>query len=101
MQEVIRKNVLEGISLINRRHKSIDMKQRKIDRITSNPPHPGFLGEGHTASAVIDGTDFKKTDPFILLMDDRLNLPGGPPVGGAHPHAGFETVTFILLTQIV
>lgn len=72
------------------------MKQRKIDRITSNPPHPGFLGEGHTASAVIDGSNFKQTDPFILLMDDRLNLPGGPPVGGAHPHAGFETVTFIL-----
>jgi redox-sensitive bicupin YhaK (pirin superfamily) len=72
------------------------MKQRKIEKITSNPSHPGFLGEGHTASAVIDGTDFKETDPFIILMDYRLNLPGGPPVGGAHPHAGFETVTFVL-----
>ena len=72
------------------------MKQRKIDRITANPAHPGFLGEGHIATPVIDGQDFSKTDPFIILMDDRLNLPGGPPVGGPHPHAGFETVTFIV-----
>lgn len=72
------------------------MKQRKIDRITANSSHPGFLGEGHIAIPVIDGQDFSKTDPFIMLMDDRLNLPGGPPVGGAHPHAGFETVTFVL-----
>lgn len=72
------------------------MKQRKIDRIVANEPHPGFLGTGHIATAVIDGNDFQRTDPFILLMDDKLNLPGGPPVGGAHPHAGFETVTFIL-----
>jgi len=72
------------------------MKQRKIEKITSNPSHPGFLGEGHTAAAVIDGGNFEATDPFIILMDDRLNLPGGPPVGGAHPHAGFETVTFVL-----
>lgn len=72
------------------------MKLRKIETITSNTPHPGFLGEGHIATAVIDGQNFERTDPFILLMDDQLNLPGGPPVGGAHPHAGFETVTFIL-----
>jgi redox-sensitive bicupin YhaK (pirin superfamily) len=72
------------------------MKSRTISKITKNSPHPGFLGEGHTATAVIEGTDFRDSDPFIFLMDDRLNLPGGPPVGGAHPHAGFETVTFIL-----
>jgi redox-sensitive bicupin YhaK (pirin superfamily) len=72
------------------------MKPRSISRITKNPAHPGFLGEGHIATAVVDGSNFAQTDPFIFLMDDRLNLPGGPPVGGAHPHAGFETVTFIL-----
>lgn len=72
------------------------MNQRKIQRITSNPPQPGFLGAGHIATAVIDGQHFEETDPFILLMDDQLNLPGGDPVGGAHPHAGFETVTFVL-----
>lgn len=58
--------------------------------------HRGFLGEGHMAAAVVDGNDFARTDPFIILMDDRLDLPGGEPVGGAHPHAGFETVTLVL-----
>lgn len=72
------------------------MKQRSIKRITANPPQPGFLGEGHIATAVVDGSRFSETDPFIFLMDDKLNLPGGEPVGGPHPHAGFETVTFIL-----
>ncbi len=72
------------------------MENRKIARITSSPAHQGFLGQGHLAAAVIDGSNFMKTDPFILLMDDRLDLPGGPPVGGPHPHAGFETVTLVL-----
>jgi hypothetical protein len=35
------------------------------------------------------------TDPFILLIDDHLDI-GNRPVGGPHPHAGFETVTLIL-----
>jgi quercetin 2,3-dioxygenase len=39
--------------------------------------------------------NFEKTDPFILLMDDHLDI-GDQPVGGPHPHAGFETVTLIL-----
>ncbi len=72
------------------------MKKRKIARIVTTHLHQGFLGQGHEAAAVIDGNNFTQTDPFILLMDDRLNLPGGPPVGGPHPHAGFETVTLIL-----
>ncbi|NBA86660.1 pirin family protein [Emticicia sp. CRIBPO] len=72
------------------------MKQRTIARIVSTHAHQGFLGEGHTAAAVIDGSNFSTTDPFILLMDDRLDLPGGPPVGSPHPHAGFETVTLVL-----
>lgn len=72
------------------------MKTRPIKKINASPFHPGFLGEGHRASAVIDGNNFSETDPFILLMDDQLDLPGGQPVGGAHPHAGFETVTLVL-----
>ncbi|RFS17314.1 pirin family protein [Emticicia sp. C21] len=72
------------------------MKQRIIEHITTPQGHQGFLGEGHTAKALIDGKDFANTDPFILLMDDALNLPGGKPVGGPHPHAGFETVTLVL-----
>jgi len=72
------------------------MKTRTIERVRKSPLHPGFLGEGHMAAAVIGGTDFEQTDPFFLLMDDQVNLPGGPPAGGPHPHAGFETVTFVL-----
>lgn len=72
------------------------MIQRKIESIITSRLHQGFLGEGHLAAAIIDGTNFAQTDPFILLMDDQLNLPGGEPVGGAHPHAGFETVTLVL-----
>ncbi|MBB5283114.1 hypothetical protein HNQ92_001240 [Rhabdobacter roseus] len=72
------------------------MIQRKIARLTTSPLQPGFLGPGHRAAAVVDGNHFAQTDPFLLLMDDQLNLPGGPPVGGPHPHAGFETVTLVL-----
>ena len=39
-------------------------------------------------------------DPFILLMDDHLDI-GDRPVGGPHPHAGFETVTLILDGAII
>jgi len=72
------------------------MLQRTISKITQNPWHQGFLGTGHSASAVLDGVPYLESDPFILFMDDKLNLPGGEPVGGAHPHAGFETLTLVL-----
>jgi quercetin 2,3-dioxygenase len=39
--------------------------------------------------------NFAASDHFILLMDDHLDI-GNRPVGGPHPHAGFETVTLIL-----
>ncbi len=72
------------------------MKQRFISHITDPPWHQGFLGAGHKAKAVLDGISFQSSDPFIVFMDDRLNLPGGEPVGGPHPHAGFETLTLVL-----
>jgi redox-sensitive bicupin YhaK (pirin superfamily) len=62
--------------------------------ITLPPPRPGFIGEGHTAIHVIDARQFEHNDPFILLADDRLDLPRGRAAGGPHPHAGFEIVTF-------
>ena len=34
------------------------------------------------------------TDPFFLMADDNVTLGG--PFGEAHPHAGLETVTFML-----
>jgi len=44
---------------------------------------------------VISMEEFARTDPFIALMDDHLDM-GERQVGGAHPHAGFETVTLLL-----
>lgn len=72
------------------------MINRKIVKITNPKEHPGFLGEGHIAVHVIDGSSPEDTDPFILLMDDQLDLPGHGVVGGAHPHAGFEIATLVL-----
>jgi quercetin 2,3-dioxygenase len=71
-------------------------QQRGISRVVNVPPaEPGFVGPGHLATPVVPPDNFEMTDPFILLMDDHFDL-GDRPVGGAHPHAGFETVTLIL-----
>src|SRR2546428_2074570 len=73
------------------------MPLRRIARtITPAPPAPGFIGEGHLAVMVVSPDEFISNDPFILLADDRLDLRDSQPAGGPHPHAGFETVTFVL-----
>ncbi len=69
--------------------------KRRLVRKYEPGANPGFLGEGHIARALIQG-DFRDTDPFILLMDDMLDKKTNEPVGGPHPHAGFETVTLML-----
>ncbi|HEY1101336.1 MAG TPA: pirin-like C-terminal cupin domain-containing protein, partial [Myxococcota bacterium] len=52
---------------------------------------------GHTAIEVIDAHDLRGNDPFVLLMDDRIDLGDvRKEMGGAHPHAGLETVTLVL-----
>src|SRR5215469_8301011 len=69
---------------------------RGISRVVNVPPAiPGFVGQGHLSVPVVSRKTFEKTDPFILLVDDHLNI-GDRPVGRPHPHAGFETVTLIL-----
>lgn len=71
-------------------------QQRGISGVFEvSPLTPGFVGPGHLAAPVVSPENFEKTDPFILLMDDHLDI-GNRPVGGPHPHAGFETVTLIL-----
>ena len=71
--------------------------RRRVARVVTTPaPSPGFIGQGHTAVLVVDPTRFEEHDPFIVLADDRIALPEGSPAGGEHPHAGFETVTFVL-----
>jgi redox-sensitive bicupin YhaK (pirin superfamily) len=54
------------------------------------------MGDGHTAVTVVDAKEFVRNDPFIVLMDDRIDLEPGREAGGAHPHGGFETVTFVV-----
>ena len=72
------------------------LHQLQISRVTTVPKlAPGFVGPGHLAAPVIPSDDFVLTDPFIALMDDHLDI-GNRPVGGPHPHAGFETVTLLL-----
>jgi hypothetical protein len=63
---------------------------------TTPPPAPGFIGAGHTAVEVVAPTALAASDPFVLLMDDRLDIPQRRQIGGAHPHAGLETVTLVL-----
>ncbi len=72
---------------------------RKIVSIKTPPAQPGFLGPDHTARAVIYN-EIEHSDPFILLMDDFLDKKDDEPVGGPHPHAGFETVSLLLEGQI-
>jgi redox-sensitive bicupin YhaK (pirin superfamily) len=70
--------------------------QRRIARVVTVPPLvPGFVGAGHLAAFVLSPDEFARQDPFIALADDHLDI-GDRPVGGPHPHAGFETVTLVL-----
>jgi redox-sensitive bicupin YhaK (pirin superfamily) len=70
---------------------------RRIVRTTEAPMTPGFLGGSHVAAMRVSPEDYARNDPFFLLMDDNLEAgPAFAPMGEAHPHAGFETVTFIL-----
>src|SRR5690242_9508417 len=68
---------------------------RKLVHIDTPKGQPGFLGHGHIARPVIQRS-FSETDPFIMLMDDWLDKKDETPVGGPHPHAGFETVSLLL-----
>jgi quercetin 2,3-dioxygenase len=69
--------------------------KRKLVNIYTPAGQPGFLGHGHIARPVIQ-VDYTDSDPFIMLMDDMLDKKDETPVGGPHPHAGFETVSLLL-----
>ncbi|MGP6175121.1 pirin family protein [Corynebacterium sp. A21] len=66
------------------------LPQRKVARVEAsqlakNTPN-------HTAKAVIPQGQWAKYDPFLLMMDDDF----GPGAFGAHPHRGFETITYVM-----
>lgn len=69
--------------------------QRKITDIYEAKGHQGFMGPDHIARAVIQ-VGFPQSDPFIMLMDDFLDKSNDDPVGGSHPHAGFEIVSLLI-----
>lgn len=69
--------------------------KRVIEQVDTPQGEPGFLGAGHIARPVIQRS-FAESDPFIMLMDDMLDKKDSTPVGGPHPHAGFETVTLMI-----
>ena len=71
------------------------MFERSIDRVVRIPAlGPGFGGDRHKAALVIAPGDLPATDPFFLMADDNITREGR--FGEAHPHAGLETVTFML-----
>jgi redox-sensitive bicupin YhaK (pirin superfamily) len=73
---------------------TIETTQRALARVrTLPPPSRGQFGPDHTAIEVIRPGEWIDADPFILMMDDRVD---GRLMAGPHPHAGFETVTFIV-----
>lgn len=79
----------------------IETIERGIARVvTTAPPAPGFAGPGHTAVPVVEPKEFAQQDPFIVLMDDRVDMPDGVRIGGEHPHAGFEIATFLIEGEI-
>ncbi len=72
--------------------------QRQLARvITLAAAHPGQFGEDHTVVEVIEPDQWLDADPFILLMDDRVD---GVLRAGKHPHAGFETVTYLVAGEM-
>lgn len=73
--------------------------KRKLVQVDRPVGQPGFLGAGHIARPVIQ-RPFKQSDPFIMLMDDLLDKKDDHPVGGPHPHAGFETVSLLIEGEI-
>jgi redox-sensitive bicupin YhaK (pirin superfamily) len=77
----------------------MNSKDRKLTTVYAPPSQPGFLGQGHVARPVI-GVEFSQSDPFIMLMDDMLEKTDNNPVGGPHPHAGFETVSLVLKGEL-
>ncbi|MGY1424767.1 pirin family protein [Lysobacter sp. A289] len=71
------------------------MFERSIDRVIRIPAlGPGFGGDRHKATLVIAPGDLPATDPFFLMADDNITREGR--FGESHPHAGLETVTFML-----
>lgn len=70
------------------------LHQRTLGRVhTLHAPRQGQFGPDHRVIEVLTPDEWVDADPFILLMDDRID---GFFQGGAHPHTGMETVTLLI-----
>jgi len=62
-------------------------QQRSISRVLNVPPAaPGFVGPGHLAAPAVSPENFDMNDPFILLMDDHLDIGGSENTGWLGGH---------------
>jgi redox-sensitive bicupin YhaK (pirin superfamily) len=86
---------------VNESSRSDSVIRRRVVRVAPTPaPEPGFIGEGHTAVEVLRDVELSASDPFVLLMDDRLDIAVRRQIGEPHPHAGLETVTLVLEGEV-
>jgi len=69
--------------------------KRKIEKVTLHKSTLGMLGKGHLSTQIIGFQNFIDTDPFIVLMDEKLDISGTEAAGGEHPHAGVEIYTLL------
>jgi len=83
------------------------LQQRHVGRVVTVPPlAPGFVGPGHLAAPVLSPEDSAANDPFILLMDDHLDI-GDRRIDGPHtrmlgsrPSPSFSTAKFTIATKM-
>ncbi len=62
-------------------------------RLVATPGEPRTFAPGMTNRPLIAPGRWEEFDPFLLLMEDWMQEPGGFP---DHPHRGIETVTLVL-----
>ena len=68
---------------------------RGLERVITLPPAgPDSSVKATQRFTSSTRVSFVHNDPFIMLADDRVDLPRGRRAGGPHPHAGFEIMTF-------
>ncbi len=71
------------------------MAQRPVTRVTRGVPTSD--GAGVKLTRVIGNHSVRNLDPFMLLDEFRSDVDGDYIAGfPAHPHRGFETVTYML-----